>query len=99
MISVYISDIWILLLLIYPTLIHAFADVLQGARPLSARHPSSIPVATHRPHTPSTTVMEWFREGGVLLGALREHGGVKGHGVRHPHSSLTRIRLKQSDRR
>jgi hypothetical protein len=43
--------------------------------------------------------MEWFREGGVLLGALREHGGVEGHGVRHPHSSLTRIRLNQPDRR
>ena len=32
-------------------------------------------------HTPSTTVMEWFREGGVLLGALRERGGVDWDGV------------------
>ena len=38
------------------------------------------------------------REGAMLLGALREHGGVKGHGMNHQHSSLTRIRLKQSSR-
>lgn len=53
------------------------ADVLQGVMPLSARHPSSVSVAIHHPHTPSTTVMEWFREGSVLSGAFREHGGVE----------------------
>ena len=61
---------------IFKCIIHAPADVLQGVMPLSARHPSSVSVAIHHPHTPSTTVMEWFREGSVLSGAFREHGGV-----------------------
>jgi len=50
---------------------------LQGVMPLSTRYPLLVSVAIQHPRTPSTIVMEWFREGSMLSGAFREHGGVE----------------------